>query len=218
MTSRERSTGADPGARPDQGRDQDDLVVLVDDLGRPCGTAPRGHVHGSATPRHLAFSCHVLDGAGRVLVTRRALAKRSWPGVWTNAFCGHPRPGEAVVQAARRRAADELGLTLPTPPRVVLPAFSYRAVDDAGTEENELCPVLVAIVGTDAPAPDPDPMEVAAWRWVAVEDLVVAADVAPWAFSPWLVAQLGELEALGGLEAAAVEAVPSPAVAWAADA
>ncbi|MGC5166940.1 isopentenyl-diphosphate Delta-isomerase [Luteimicrobium sp. DT211] len=170
-----------------------DEVVLVDERGRPCGTAPRDGVHGRETPRHLAFSCHVIDASGQVLVTRRSLAKRSWPGVWTNAFCGHPRPGESVVAAAVRRGVEELGLELSRPPRVVLPDFTYRAVDDAGTQENELCPVLLATVAGDGPELAPDPSEVAAWRWVAPGDLAAAVQAAPWAFSPWSVAQLEEL-------------------------
>jgi isopentenyl-diphosphate delta-isomerase len=173
-----------------------DEVVLVDASGRPVGTADRASVHGASTPRHLAFSCHVHGDDGRVLVTRRALGKRSWPGVWTNAFCGHPAPGEAVADAVRRRAAQELGLDLPEPPVLVLPGFAYRAVDDAGVEENELCPVLVARVPAGT-RPDPDAGEVAAWRWVEPDDLASAVRSAPWAFSPWLVLQLAELSGTG---------------------
>jgi isopentenyl-diphosphate delta-isomerase len=171
-----------------------DEVVLVDSDGRPVGTADRNGVHGPSTPRHLAFSCHVRDGDGLVLVTRRALTKRSWPGVWTNAFCGHPRPGEELVDAVVRRADDELGLVLDVRPEVVLPQFSYRAIDDAGIEENELCPVVEARVSTGA-ALAPDPAEVAAWRWVEPARLSAAVEAAPWAFSPWLVLQQAELGA-----------------------
>ncbi len=69
-----------------------DLVILLDDDGREIGTAPRASVHGAETALHLAFSCHVMNDEGQVLITRRALDKRTWPGVWTNAFCGHPAP------------------------------------------------------------------------------------------------------------------------------
>ena len=58
-----------------------DHVVLLDDDGNPVGTAPKSSVHGTETALHLAFSCHVLNAEGQVLVTRRALDKKTWPGV-----------------------------------------------------------------------------------------------------------------------------------------
>jgi hypothetical protein len=67
----------------------DEVVLLADD-GRAIGTAPRASVHDAATPLHFAFSCYVFDAGSRVLLTRRALVKLAWPGVWTNSFCGHP--------------------------------------------------------------------------------------------------------------------------------
>lgn len=172
-----------------------DVVVLLDAEHRPTGTAPRASVHDTDTPLHLAFSCYLVDDAGRVLMTRRALAKRTWPGVWTNSFCGHPRPEEEMEAAVHRYAGHELGTTLGSL-RCVLPSFRYRAVDASGVVENEFCPVFVA---TAAGPVGPNPDEVAEHRWVDPGELETAASVAPWALSPWLVEQLAELDALGGL-------------------
>ncbi len=147
--------------------DAEDLVVLLDDEGRPTGTAPRAGVHTTDTPLHLAFSCYLFDPDGRVLLTRRALAKRTWPGVWTNSFCGHPRPGEDPLAAVHRYAAHELGTSV-TDLTCVLPDFRYRAVDPSGVVENELCPVYAARGGAEL-APHPD--EVAEHRWVTITEL-----------------------------------------------
>jgi isopentenyl-diphosphate delta-isomerase len=166
-------------------------VVLVDDDGAAIGVADKSEVHTAATPLHLAFSCHLFNPDGQILVTRRALTKQTWPGVWTNSFCGHPAPGETTEQAVIRRAPQELGVAV-TGLKPVLPDFRYRALDASGVVENEICPVYTALLETD---PQPTPDEVCEWRWTDPAALVRAVDAAPWAFSPWLVLQLPLLAA-----------------------
>lgn len=168
--------------------DAGEQVVLVDDAGTPIGVADKATVHGAETPLHLAFSCHVFDRRGRVLVTRRALGKLTWPGVWTNSFCGHPGPGERMDDAVRRRAQRELGLTLGEL-EPVLPGFRYRAIDASGVVEHEICPVFRTVVDAD---PEPAADEVAEWAWVGFDALRTAVAAAPFAFSPWLALQLQE--------------------------
>ncbi|MBO1902512.1 isopentenyl-diphosphate Delta-isomerase [Leucobacter weissii] len=166
-----------------------ELVVLLDETGSPIGSADKATVHTSSTPLHLAFSCHVLNRRGELLVTRRSLTKQSWPGVWTNSLCGHPAPGEPLENAVVRRGEQELGAEL-VRIRPVLPDFSYRALDASGIVENEICPVFVADLSGDLA---PSAAEVAEWNWVAPEDLAAAVRRTPFAFSPWLVLQLPRL-------------------------
>ncbi|MFI7061466.1 isopentenyl-diphosphate Delta-isomerase [Kribbella sp. NPDC050124] len=164
----------------------EERVVLLDQAGRAIGTETKATVHHAATPLHLAFSSYVVDAAGRVLITQRALDKPTWPGVWTNSCCGHPLPGEPVADAVRRRLVDELGIVADQVD-LVLPEFRYRAEMPTGVVENELCPVYrVAWTGE----PTPNPAEVASYRW------------ADWPLdlpelSPWCVLQLTELRRLG---------------------
>ena len=167
-----------------------DRVVLVDDDGTEIGTASRTQVHGTDTPLHRAFSLYLFDDRGRVLITRRALDKLTWPGVWTNACCGHPRPGEALGDAVRRRLGEELGLQVEDL-QLVLPDFRYRAVDASGIVEHELCPVLVGRVVGDV---RPDPAEVCEHAWVAWSDLVTAMRATPQVYSPWSTLQVPELD------------------------
>ncbi|MBA2280439.1 MAG: isopentenyl-diphosphate Delta-isomerase, partial [Acidimicrobiia bacterium] len=168
-------------------------VVLVDERGCPSATIPKPDAHSSTTPLHLAFSCHVVRADGQVLLTQRAHHKPTWPGVWTNACCGHPQLGESFREAVTRRLGEELGAR---PVRLALAVgdFAYRAVMAGGTVEHELCPVVVVEID-DEPL-RPDAAEVADHRWVPWEELVRRAAAEPASLSPWSVAQVAELAAL----------------------
>lgn len=166
-----------------------ELVVLVDEDGTPSGSAEKFSVHTATTPLHLAFSCHLYNERGQVLVTRRALSKLTWPGVWTNSFCGHPAPGEMLDDAIARRAQVELGVTVSNI-EPLLPEFRYRAVDASGIVENEICPVFRATT-SDEIAANPD--EVEEWHWAAPESFRAAVTATPFAFSPWISLQLAQL-------------------------
>ena len=172
--------------------DGSEHVVLLDGAGRAVGTASKTRVHTRDTPLHLGFSCHVVDDAGRVLLTQRAHSKATWPGVWSNACCGHPQVGETLRGAVERRLRDELGLLVERL-AVALPDFTYRAAMDDGTVEHERCPVLVAEVKGD---PKPRADEVAGLRWEPWPDLVARAAAAPGELSPWSVTQVALLDAL----------------------
>ncbi|MFI0371222.1 isopentenyl-diphosphate Delta-isomerase [Actinomadura sp. 1N219] len=168
-------------------------IVLLNADDEAVGTAPKGPSHHSDTPYHLAFSCYVADTEGRVLITQRALDKRTFPGVWTGSCCGHPGPGEKLRDAVLRRLGDELGMP-DAELTSVLPRFQYRAVAADGTVENERCPVVRATVPADS-AVRPNPAEVEQaewWTWDRCLELARRPES-----SPWYRLQLAELAPLG---------------------
>ena len=167
-----------------------ELVVLLDEAGQAVGTADKAGVHHADTPLHLAFSVHLFDEDGRVLVTRRALTKRTFPGVWTHSSCGHPAPGEDVADAVRRRVRQELGTDVEGL-RLVLPAFRYRAEQD-GVVENEMCPVFTGRVRGPV---DPEPSEVDTTQWEPWADFRAGVLDGTRAVSVWCREQVLQLPA-----------------------
>lgn len=176
--------------------DADEVVVLVDEHDREVGVAPKLQAHERGL-LHRAFSVFVLNARGEVLLQRRADGKYHSAGLWTNTACGHPRPGEPVAAAARRRLAEEMGIdcTLLPVGRLV-----YRAEVGGGLVEHELDHLFH---GRHDAAPSPDPAEVGDWRWVRVETAVGDAREHPERYTPWFALALAGLIDAGALERAA---------------
>ena len=98
---------------------QTEHVILLNAQGVPTGTLEKYAAHTADTLLHLAFSSWLFNAKGQLLVTRRALSKKAWPGVWTNSVCGHPQLGESNEEAVIRRCRYELGVEI-TPPESIL--------------------------------------------------------------------------------------------------
>ena len=168
-------------------------VVLLTETGEQAGVTPKATVHTTDTPLHLAFSCYLFNTDGQLLLTRRALSKPTWPGVWTNSCCGHPAPDESLTDAVQRRLQRELGVTVEQV-ALVLPKFRYRAVMTNGLVENEMCPVFRAFTDSSDTAPAPD--EVEATQWVDWSSLTGDVLAGRRAISPWCLDQITELATL----------------------
>jgi isopentenyl-diphosphate delta-isomerase len=188
-------------------------VVLLDENGHASGIAEKQSVHHRQTPLHLGYSCYIFDCNGRLIVTRRASTKPTWPRTWTNSCCGHPAPGEALTDAARRRARQELGITANNL-KLILPGFRYRAVMSNGIVENELCPVLSA---TTSQLPQPNPAETDDFRLLEWSNFVKVFIHESFVVSPWCREQVSELIKLGSDPARWPSASPDllpPAAIW----
>ncbi len=159
---------------------ENESLILVDADDRVLGSLDKSACHAGGGILHRAFSLFVFNAAGETLLQRRHASKRLWPGYWSNSCCSHPRQGEDMAVAVRRRAWDELGLS---PPIEFLFKFEYRAsFADAGSEF-ELCSVFI---GRCDDAPRINSTEIADWRWILPHDLDREIELSPQTFTPWL--------------------------------
>jgi isopentenyl-diphosphate Delta-isomerase len=157
----------------------DDQLILVDSDDREIGVLTKADAHLGRGTLHRAFSVLVFNPAGELLIQQRAQSKRMWPGYWSNTCCSHPRLGEEVDDAARRRLREELGLTAELE---FLFKFQYQAQYDARAAEHEVCWVYA---GRSSEPPRANVHEIAAWRYVTPEALGNELACAPETFTPW---------------------------------
>jgi isopentenyl-diphosphate delta-isomerase len=157
-----------------------EAVILVNAANRAVGRADKIRAH-EAGLRHRAFSIFLVDERGRVLLQRRHRAKYHSGGLWANSCCGHPRPGERTLAAARRRLGEELGATGPL-------RFGFRtryaAELGGGLRENEIVYVYFGSAPTEPLRPDP--REISATEWTTLAELKRACRRAPEKYAFWL--------------------------------
>jgi len=166
---------------------EDEALILVDLDDNEVGHLAKGACHDGAGIMHRAFSLFLFNEAGELLLQQRSRSKRLWPGYWSNSCCSHPRQGESLAVATRRRLLDELNFE--TELEHVY-RFSYEArFGDAGSE-NELCHVFL---GRTTDAMRPNDSEIEAIRFISADELDREFATRPGAYTPWFLQEWTEL-------------------------
>lgn len=116
-------------------------VILVDENDTETGLMGKTEVHKKGL-LHRAVSVFIINTKGEWLLQRRSLAKYHSAGLWTNACCSHPLPGESAENAAKRRLKEEMGMECDLIP---LFNFTYREILENGLIEHDLDYVFLGI-------------------------------------------------------------------------
>ncbi len=153
-------------------------VILVDTRDRVTGTMEKMEAHEKAV-LHRAFSVFLFNLKGEMLLQQRALSKYHSGGLWTNACCSHPAPGEETAAAARRRLGEELGIDLDV---TKVFDFVYRAEFDNGLTEHEFDHVFTG--SWEGPV-EFNPDEVMAIRYLSMEALRESIAKEPEIYTAW---------------------------------
>jgi isopentenyl-diphosphate delta-isomerase len=139
-------------------------VVLVDEDDNPLGVMEKIKAHREAQ-LHRAVSVFIIDSRGRWILQKRALDKYHSKGLWTNACCTHPYPGESDQEAAKRRLAEEMGLKCEI--KEVF-SFIYREELDNNLTEHELDHVFVGVTDQE---PVINKNEVLDWKRISFDEM-----------------------------------------------
>jgi isopentenyl-diphosphate delta-isomerase len=153
-------------------------VILVDENDSPIGTAEKLDAHRRSA-LHRAFSVVIRDRMDRLLLQKRHIGKYHSGGLWTNACCGHPRPGEQTSSAALRRLSEEMGFACSL---TWLGCITYRAEFENGLSEHEIVHVYSGLFD-GAIAPNTE--EADGFQWQSLPEVQRDVAIMPERYSVW---------------------------------
>lgn len=157
---------------------EEEKVILVDENDRKIGLMPKQEAHVKGL-LHRAFSVFIFNKKNELMLQQRALHKYHSPGLWANTCCSHQRDGESSIDAGKRRLSEEMGFTTDLKETTT---FIYKAPFDNGLTEHELDHILV---GNFEEEPLINPDEVAAWKWMDLEEVKRDVKANPDHYTAW---------------------------------
>ena len=163
-------------------------VLLVDEQDMPVGAMEKMEVHQKAL-LHRAFSIFIFNERGEMLLHKRADKKYHSGGLWTNACCSHPRPGEDTLAAAGKRLQEEMGIVTDIKKAF---DFVYRAELDNGLTEHEFDHVFTGVYSGEIV---PDKEEVSDYCYKAIDEIKDSIRSHPQKYTEWFKIAFPKMEA-----------------------
>ena len=163
-------------------------VILVDEHDVQTGTMEKMEVHQKAL-LHRAFSIFIFNEKGEMLLHKRAEKKYHSGGLWTNACCSHPQPGEETLAAAQMRLQEEMGFNTELKKAF---DFIYKAPFDNGLTEHEFDHVFIGRYNGDIL---PNAEEVSDYCFKRVEEIKNLIQSQPQKYTEWFKIAFPKMEA-----------------------
>lgn len=166
---------------------ENEELILVDENDNETGFLSKASCHDGDGVMHRAFSLFLFNDIGELLLQQRGAAKRLWPEFWSNSCCSHPRRGESMETATKRRLRDELNVA--TSLEHVY-RFCYTASFGETGSENELCHVYLGRLLGEV---KPNESEISRVRFMSPTELGDELSRYPERFTPWFKQEWREL-------------------------
>lgn len=139
----------------------DELIDILTPEGKSTGkTALKSEAHKNGW-FHATAHIWFFTSDKRILLQKRALTKKVFPGIWDISVAGHIGAGEEILDGAKREVFEEIGLILENKDFIKIGTRIHQVNHENGIQDNEHHHVFIAELKTPISELTMQPEEVA---------------------------------------------------------
>tara|TARA_B100000809_G_scaffold178394_1_gene175989 strand:- start:1729 stop:2271 length:543 start_codon:yes stop_codon:yes gene_type:complete len=122
----------------------DELIDILTPEGKPTQkTALKSEAHKNGW-FHATVHIWLFTSDKKILLQKRALTKKVFPGIWDISVAGHIAAGEEILEAAKREIFEEIGLQLNDKDLIKIGTRIHQVTHENGIQDNEHHHVFIA--------------------------------------------------------------------------
>jgi isopentenyldiphosphate isomerase len=115
----------------------DELIDILTPEGKPTGkTALKSEAHKNGW-FHATVHIWLFTSDEKILLQKRAMTKKVFPGLWDISVAGHIGAGEDVLTSAKREVLEEIGLELEDKNLIKIGTRIHQVSHPNGIKDNE---------------------------------------------------------------------------------
>ena len=139
----------------------DELIDILTPEGKSTGkTALKSEAHKNGW-FHATAHIWFFTSDKKILLQKRALTKKVFPGIWDISVAGHIGAGEEILDGAKREVFEEIGLILEDKDFIKIGTRIHQVNHENGIQDNEHHHVFIAELKTPISELTMQPEEVA---------------------------------------------------------
>ena len=139
----------------------DELIDILTPEGKSTGkTALKSEAHKKGW-FHATAHIWFFTSNEKILLQKRALTKKVFPGIWDISVAGHIGAGEEILEGAKREVFEEIGLILEDKDFIKIGTRIHQVNHENGIQDNEHHHVFIAELKTPISELTMQPEEVA---------------------------------------------------------
>ena len=122
----------------------DELIDILTPDGKPTGkTALKSEAHTNGW-FHATVHIWLFTKDEKILLQKRALTKKVFPGLWDISVAGHIAAGEGILEATKREVFEEIGLEIQEDELIKIGTRIHQVSHANGIQDNEHHHVFIA--------------------------------------------------------------------------